>query len=106
MREEFKYKRLTMKRQQQVRGKFPVRSYSLEKQSMEERPADHFCFTHVALGTDFQDKHRERQGGVCGEGAEREKGFLGICAFTLKIKPSKNPVGKKKLKLAVVLGFY
>lgn len=42
---------------------------------------------------------------VCG-GTERggKKGFPGICAFTLKIKPSKNPVGKKKLKLAVVIG--
>lgn len=44
--------------------------------------------------------------GEGGGGAKREKAFLGICAFTLKIKPSKNPVGKKKLKLAVVLGFY
>lgn len=32
----------------------------------------------------------EKLGG--GGGAERENGFLGICAFTLKIKPSKNPV--------------
>lgn len=79
-----------------------------------ERPTDRFCFTHVALGMDFQDKHRVRQCSVRGRGggrrrgggAEREKAFLGICAFTLKIKPSKNPVGKKKLKLAVVLGFY
>lgn len=79
-----------------MRGAFPISSCSLEKQAVEECPADHFCFTHVALGMDFQDKHRERQGGVWGEGAEREKGFLGICAFTLKIKPSKNPVWKKK----------
>jgi len=40
------------------------------------------------------------------EEGKKKKTFPGICAFTLKIKPSKNPVGKKKLKLAVVLGLY
>lgn len=74
---------------------------------MEERPTDCFCFMHAALGIDFQDKSVAAQsvcscvfvrgvwevggGGVAG----REKAFPGICAFTLKIKPSKNPVGKK-----------
>lgn len=37
-------------------------------------------------------------------GAEREKAFLGICAFTLKIKPSKNPVGKKKAQAGSCIG--
>lgn len=48
-----------------------------------------------------------REGEVEGEGgggAEREKAFLGICAFTLKIKPSKNPVGKKKAQAGSCIG--
>lgn len=74
-------------------------------------------FMHVALGIDFQHYRESAHVCVCSE-RERvrtvgrgqteggEKAFPGICAFTLKIKPSKNPVGKKKLKLAVVLGLY
>lgn len=51
-----------------MRGIFPIRSFSLEKQAVEERPTDRFCFTHVALGMDFQDKHRVRQSSVWGRG--------------------------------------
>lgn len=87
-----------------MRGIFP-RSFRLEKQ-VEERPTDRFCFTHVALGVDYQDTNRERQSGVWGVGGRkrRKKPFLGICAFTLKIKPSKNPVGKKKAQAGSCIG--
>lgn len=37
-------------------------------------------------------------------GADRERAFLGICAFTLKIKPSKNPVGKKTAQAGSCIG--
>ncbi len=57
-----------------MRGIFPIRSFSLEKQAAEERPTDRFCFTHVALGMDFQDKHRVRQSSVWGGGGGEEGG--------------------------------
>lgn len=49
----------------------------------------------------------ERGRAVCGEWGgrkRRKKPFLGICAFTLKIKPSKNPVGKKKAQAGSCIG--
>lgn len=51
----------------------------------------------------------ESDGGERGAGRERgaekkKKAFLGICAFTLKIKPSKNPVGKKKAQAGSCIG--
>lgn len=53
---------------------FPIRSASLMKQAVEERPTDRFCFTHVALGMDFQDKHREKQCSVWGREVEEGGG--------------------------------
>lgn len=69
-------------------------------------PAVRFGFTHVALGADFQDKWREWQRGIWGGGKKREKRkpLPGICAFTLKIKPSKNPVGEKKAQAGSCIG--
>lgn len=48
-----------------MKGILPIRSFSLEKQAAEERPTVRFCFMHVALGMDFQDKHRQAMRCVC-----------------------------------------
>lgn len=42
--------------------------------------------------------------GEKGAGGKEEKGFLGICAFTLKIKPSKYPAEKKKAQAGSCIG--
>lgn len=41
---------------------------------------------------------------VCGGTERKKKGFPGICAFTLKIKPSKNPVREKKAQAGSCIG--
>lgn len=48
----------------------------------------------------------ERQGGARrgGHKEKKKKPFPGICAFTLKIKPSKNPIGKKKAQAGSCIG--
>lgn len=65
-----------------------------------------FYFMHVALGMDFQDYCLCVRACVCvwRYRKEKKKGFPGICAFTLKIKPSKNPVREKKAQAGSCIG--
>lgn len=65
-----------------------------------EDHTDRFCFTRVALGMGCRHRYTECEK----EREKREKAIPGICAYTLKIKPSKNPI-EKKAQAGSCIGF-